>query len=93
MRSAADGGCKIIDLGTAWLVDQRSTQISRASTAPHLTEGLATVSAPQIRFAGTPVYASPGGCLSLGTAALCTMLFPTSELGRCGVREGRNQHG
>ena len=91
MRSA-DGSHKIIDLGTARSVDQRASDTSQGESDPHLAASLATVTAPQIRFAGTPVYASPGDCLFRRTADLCPLLFPTSELGRCRGSTGRNQY-
>ena len=60
-----DGKCKIIDLGTARVVDQSSLGTQRTesvgSSMPdrNLTDSLKTVSAGHIRFAGTPAYASP----------------------------------
>ena len=65
-----DGKCKIIDLGTARVIDQSSLRISSAATQRtesvgssmpdrNLTDSLKTVSAGHIHFAGTPAYASP----------------------------------
>mmetsp|Transcript_46222 Transcript_46222/g.110162 ORF Transcript_46222/g.110162 Transcript_46222/m.110162 type:complete len:996 (-) Transcript_46222:84-3071(-) len=62
---AADGVHKIIDLGTALDVDHTAVPVPRAgssrgaSSRGRLSESIDAVSAPQICFAGTPVYASP----------------------------------